>query len=132
VKVSRKLRFIVTNCHFDLGAAVEKFITGKITHVGSNNIDKNAQIAVSLQDVSLMDAAAQFIATTSISDAKTFPISYKLKYNPVDIKPHHTYAIMARITGPDNRLLFINDVETRADFTGLRSATVDIAVIRGK
>jgi putative lipoprotein len=126
------LRFIVTNCDFDLGAVVDKFITGKITHVGSNHIDKNAQIAVSLQDVSLMDAAAKFLATTSISDAKTFPISYKLKYNPADIKPHHTYAIMARITGPDNRLLFLNDVETRAEFTGSRSPTVDIAVIRGK
>jgi uncharacterized lipoprotein YbaY len=130
LKVGIQFRFIINDYDFYLGAAVEKFITGKITHVGSNTIDKNSQVEVSLRDVSLMDVASKLIASTTISDAKTFPISYKLKYNPSLITPHNTYALSARITGPDNKLLFINDVQTRVQFTGSTSPTVDVAVIR--
>jgi putative lipoprotein len=130
-KVSIQLRFIINDYDFDLGAVVERFITGKITHVGSSSIDKNSQVEVSLRDISLMDTASKLIASTTISNAKTFPISYKLKYNPSDIIPHHTYAVSARISGPDSKLLFINDVQTRAELTGSPSPTIDIAVIRG-
>jgi putative lipoprotein len=106
---------------------VEKFITGKITHVGSDIIDKNSQIEISLRDI---DVESKLVASTIISNAKTFPISYKLKYNPSDIKPAHTYALFARINGPDNKLRYINDVQTRAKLTDTTSLTIDIAVIR--
>jgi putative lipoprotein len=111
---------------------IEKFITGKITHIGSDTIDKNSQIEISLRDVTLMDVQAKLIASTIISNANTFPISYKLKYNPADIKPDRTYALSARINGPDNKLLYINDVHTPAKLMDTTSSlTIDIAVIRG-
>ena len=78
-----------------------------------------------------MDVQSKLIASTVISDAKTFPVSYKLKYNPSDIKPGHTYSLSARITGPGNRLGFITDVHTPAKLTETASPTIDIAVIRG-
>ncbi|CAF4272668.1 unnamed protein product, partial [Rotaria sordida] len=90
-------------------------IERKVTHTGPSTIDKNSQIQIQLRDVSLMDVASKLIASTTINGAKTFPISYKLKYNPSDIKPHHTYAISATINGPDQQLLFLNDVHTTAD-----------------
>jgi len=130
LKVSIKLKFIIGDCNFYLDAVAEKFITGKITHIGSSSIDKNSQVEVSLRDVSLMDVASKLIASTTVSNAKTFPISYQLKYNPSDIKPHQTYAIFARITGPDSKLVFINDVQTHVHFTGSTSPTINIAVIR--
>ncbi|CAF3543163.1 unnamed protein product [Adineta steineri] len=112
------------------GSSTEKFITGKITHVDSNHIDKNSKIEVTLRDTSLMDTAAKLIATTTISDATTFPVSYKLKYNPSEIKDGHTYSVSARINGPDHQLHFINDVNTRVNFADSSSPMVDIAVIR--
>ncbi|CAF0824528.1 unnamed protein product, partial [Rotaria sordida] len=111
-------------------APIEKTITGKVTHTGPNTIDKNSKVQIQLRDVSLMDAASKLIASTTINDAKIFPISYKLKYNPSDIKPHHTYAISATINGPDQKLSFINDVRTTADLTRSASPTIDVAVIR--
>ena len=60
---------------------VENFITGKIIHIGSDTIDQNSQLEISLRDVSLMDVQAKLIASTIISNPKTFPISYKLQYN---------------------------------------------------
>jgi uncharacterized lipoprotein YbaY len=110
---------------------VENFITGKITHIGSDTIDQNSQLEISLRDVSLMDVQAKLIASTIISNPKTFPISYKLQYNPTDIKPNRIYALFARITGLDNKLLYINDVHTRAKLTERTSSlSIDITVIR--
>ncbi|CAF4166695.1 unnamed protein product, partial [Rotaria sp. Silwood2] len=111
-------------------AIIEKFITGKVIHAGSNTIDKNSQVKVELRDVSLMDVASKLIASATIINAKIFPISYKLKYNPSNIKPNHTYAIQARINRPDDKLLYINDVRTQADFSKSASPMIDAAVIR--
>jgi putative lipoprotein len=130
LNVSIQFTFIIDHCDFYLDFVAEKFISGKITHIGSSNIDTNSQVEVSLRDISLMDVASKLIASTTIYNAKTFPISYQLKYNPSDIKPHQTYAIFARITGPDSKLLFINDVHTQVDFTDSTSPTINIAVIR--
>jgi len=111
-------------------AADEKYITGKITHNQPNNIDTNAKVEVTLRDVSLIDTASTLISSTTINDAKTFPVSYTLKYNPSDIKPHYTYAVSVQINGPDGKLLFINDVQTLAVLTGSTTTVVDVPVIK--
>jgi len=110
----------------------DKFITGKITYIGSSSIDKNSKVEISLRDVSLMDVPSKLIASTTISDAKIFPISYQLKYNPSDIKPHQTYAISVAITDSDNKLLFVNNVQAKVEFTDSTSPMVNIAVIRNE
>ena len=126
---TRFFDFIDSYVHAD--AVAEQWITGKITHIGSAKIGENVQAQVSLRDVSLMDTAAQLIASIKISDPKTFPISYKLQYNPSDIKSGHTYALSAMITGSGDKLLYINDFRTIAPLIEIPSPTVDIAVIRG-
>lgn len=78
-----------------------------------------------------MDAPSKLIASVDINDAKTFPISYQLKYNPSNIKAGHSYALSARISGPGDKLLYINDVNTRVDLARSASPTTDIVVIRG-
>lgn len=110
---------------------MEKIIKGKITHAGESNIDANAQIKVELRDISLMDAPSKLIASTTITDAKKFPVSYTITYNPSDIKGHNSYAVSARITGPGNKLLYISDTNVRPEFTGSKITTADIGVIRG-
>lgn len=111
--------------------AAEKFITGKVTYPGAAKIDGNVQVEVELRDVSLMDAPSKLIASTKISNPKTFPISYKLSYNPSDIKPGLTYAVSARITGAGTKLLYLNDVRKTVTFTQTASTTIDIPVIQG-
>lgn len=115
-----------------LGVAVEHFITGKITYDGSKIINKNSKVQISLRDVSLMDVASKLISSTIISDAKTFPIAYELKYNPSKIKRGLTYALSARITGPNNNLLFITDIRTVAQLIDNPSPTIDIPVVQSK
>jgi hypothetical protein len=78
-----------------------------------------------------MDVASKLIASTTITDAKTFPVSYKLKYNPSDIKPHNSYAVSVTISGPDGKLLFINDVQSRVELIGSTSTTMNVGVIKG-
>ena len=109
---------------------MEKFIKGKITHLGSDAIEKNSQLEISLQDVTLMDTPAKMIASTMVSNPKTFPISYTLQYNPADIKSHHTYIVSARINGSDHKALYINDMHTPVKLTSSASVTIDIPVIR--
>ena len=86
---------------------------------------------ISLRDVSLMDAPSKLISSTTASNPKTFPISYRIEYNPSDIKPGYVYALSVRITGSDGKLLYINDVRTIAPLAETASSNVDIAVIRG-
>ena len=110
---------------------IERFITGNVTHIGSDTIEQNSQLEISLRDVTLMDVQAKLIASIKISNPKTFPISYNLTYNSTDIKSNRIYALSARITGPDNKLLYINDVHTRAKLMDKTSSvSIDIAVIQ--
>lgn len=111
---------------------MDKFVTGKVTHIGAKEIAKNSKVQVELRDTSLMDVASKLIGTTTITDATSFPISYKVKYNPAVIVPGHTYTMSARITGPDGSLTYINDMHTPAAVAGSSAPVVDIAVIQGE
>lgn len=115
---------------FHSDAATQKTLTGKITHVGSSEIAGNSKVLVQIQDVSMMDAAAETLASVTITDATSFPISYTLKYDPSKVKAHHRYSMSVRINGPDAKLHFINDVHTPANLEQA-APNVDIAVIRG-
>ena len=79
-----------------------------------------------------MDVASKLVGSLTITDATSFPISYKVKYDPSLVKPGHQYSMSARITGSDGKLLYINDVNTRADLSGATNPNVDIAVIKGQ
>lgn len=102
-----------------------------MTHAGSAKIDGNVQVKISLEDVLIMDAPAKLIASTTVSNPKSFPIAYKLQYNPSDITRGHIYAVSVSITGSDGKLLYSNDVQAVAPLAETPSPNVDVAVIRG-
>ena len=79
-----------------------------------------------------MDTAAKVMGTTIITDAKSFPISYKVGYDPSEIKRGFRYSMSARITGPDGQLHYINDMHISADVSGSTAPNIDIPVIKGK
>jgi len=108
----------------------EKFITGKIIYTGPTVVDKSLRIEIVLRDVAVSDVTLKPISSIIISDAKTFPVPYTLKYNPSDIQSHRTYALFVKITGHDGKLLYTNDVQTRVLLTGPTPPVTDIVVIR--
>jgi uncharacterized lipoprotein YbaY len=108
---------------------VEKFITGKVTYAGEYTFEKDFKVHVELRDTSIMDKGGKLVASTVITDAKSFPISYKLSFNPSEIDEHHTYSLHVRIVGPHGKLWFTNDVRSNVDLK-IETPTVDIAVIR--
>lgn len=113
-------------------AAADRFVTGKVIFNGPKDLPSGSHVQIQLQDTSLMDAAAKVMGTVTITDAKSFPISYKVKYNPSEIIRGHTYSMSARITAPDGKLRYINDMHIGADVSGNNGANIDIPVIQSK
>ena len=69
-----------------------------------------AQLIVEMHDVSLQDAPSQLIASQVILEPGEGPVDFYLEFDPQDILPDNTYAVMALIADSDDNLIFINDV----------------------
>jgi uncharacterized lipoprotein YbaY len=122
---------VATACFYGTqGAAIEKLITGKVTCAGSKIIDPKWKIHIELRSTSVKDPVGLLVALTNITDVKTFPISYTLKYHQSDIKKDHSYSIFVKINGSDHQLLFTNEVSTPVVLTGTTPPVIDIAVVR--
>lgn len=67
----------------------------------------NAEITVTLEDVSKMDVAAEIIASTNLPSAGGPPWNFTLEYDPTRIDSRHSYALRARIEA-NGRLMFTN------------------------
>jgi putative lipoprotein len=111
-----------------VGALVDRFVTGQVTHNGPTNIEANSKVQIQLQDTSLMDTAAVIIGTTTLNNVQVFPIPYKVKYSPSAIVIGHTYSMSARITGPSGNLLFINDLRSNVQLNDSITSGIDIPV----
>lgn len=62
-----------------------------------------------LEDVSLADAPATVLGSYVNDDAGNPPYGFAIDYDAAVIQPGHRYAVRARLTGPDGRLLFVTD-----------------------
>lgn len=90
-------------------AAELKQITGSIGYYQRIALPDNAQVTVTLSDVSKADAAASVIAQSQFSSAgKQVPLHFVLAYDPSKIIPGHHYAMSAKIEY-DGGLRFISD-----------------------
>jgi putative lipoprotein len=88
------------------GAAV----TGDVTYLQRIALPDDAVVTVQLQDVSLMDVAAQVLGEQVIeTDGKQVPFPYEVEYDEDEIIENHTYSMSARITDGQGNLLFISD-----------------------
>ena len=87
--------------------AETRTLKGQVVYRERMLLPPGAAVEVKLLDVSLADAPARTIAEARITDARTSPIAYTLRYESLQIEPRRTYALQARIVEGD-RLLFIN------------------------
>ncbi len=87
--------------------AEARTLKGQVVYRERMLLPPGAVVEVKLLDVSLADAPARTLAEARITDARTSPIAYTLRYDSSQIEPRRTYALQARIVEGD-RLLFIN------------------------
>ena len=92
-------------------------ITGSIAYRERIALPPTAQIEVRLDDVSLADAPVTNMATQSFaSEGRQVPFAFTLTVDRADIDPRHSYAVSARITDADGKLMFITDTRNSVTF----------------
>ena len=104
-------------------------VTGSVTYRERIALSPDSSVQVQLRDTSYQDAASILIAEQVIHNPGQVPIKFKIDYNRDDLEPRNTYSISARITGPDGRLLFINDTAYDV-ITGGNPSNVDMLLVR--
>jgi putative lipoprotein len=94
-------------------------VSGKIAYRERIALPPSAQIEVKLDDVSLADAPSKTIARQAFgADGQQVPIAFLLRFDRSQIGPRHSYAVSARITGDDGKLMFITDTRNSVTFDG--------------
>ncbi len=84
-----------------------KRIEGSILYRERMMLPPNAEITVTLEDVSKMDVAADIIATTTFPAVGGPPWDFAMDYDPARIDSRHRYAVRARIE-VNGQLMFTN------------------------
>jgi putative lipoprotein len=109
-------------------------VSGKIAYRERIALPPSAQIEVRLDDVSLADAPARNIAQQAFgADGQQVPIAFLLRFDRSQIDPRHSYAVSARITGDDGKLMFITDTRNSVTFDGgseIDVGTLNLVMVR--
>lgn len=105
----------------DSGEAANQWITvsGSIAYRERIALPPGAQIEVRVDDVSLADAPSRTIARQAFgADGQQVPIAFLIRFDRSAIDPRHSYAVAARITGEDGKLMFITDTRNSVAIDG--------------
>lgn len=114
----------------DSGEAANQWVTvsGSIAYRERIALPPDAQIEVRVDDVSLADAPSKTIARQAFAaDGQQVPIAFLIRFDRAAIEPRHSYAVAARITGADGRLMFITD--TRHSLTLGAESEIDMGTL---
>ncbi|EJF88915.1 YbaY family lipoprotein [Bartonella tamiae] len=96
--------------------ATTLYLKGDVVYRERMALPENAEVEVSLNDVSLADAPSTTISSAIFKPHASSPIPYELKFDSAVIDPKHRYALQARIS-VDGKLLFVT-TENHAVFAG--------------
>ena len=111
-------------------APAERTITvsGSVTYRERIALPPTARIEVKLDDVSLADAPSRTLASQCFAaEGKQVPFAFALTIDRADLDPRHSYAVSARITDADGKLMFITDTRNSVTFTS--GSTVDMGML---
>jgi putative lipoprotein len=98
-------------------SATVQTLDGEVFYVQRIALPPTATLTVSLQDVSLADAAAVVIDEQRGPVEGQVPLPFKLSYDPAQVKPGHRYAVSARIE-VDGQLMFITTEQHAVQLDG--------------
>ena len=103
-------------------------VTGSITYRERIALPPTARIAVKLDDVSLADAPSRTLANQSFAgEGRQAPFAFALTIDRAAIAPRHSYAVSARITDAEGKLMFITDTRNSVAFGS--APTVDMGML---
>ncbi len=109
-------------------AAQSVTVSGKIAYRERIALPPSAQIEVRLDDVSLADAPSRTLARQAFAaDGKQVPFAFALTVDKASLDPKHSYAVSARITGDDGKLMFIADTRNSVAFAG--ASKIDVGTL---
>lgn len=84
-------------------------VAGTLNYKARIALPEDAQVVVTLEDISKADAPAQVIGQTTMKAPAGPPIPFAVTYNLSKIQPNHTYGVRAVIQAADGTLLFTSD-----------------------
>ena len=103
-------------------------VTGSVTYRERIALPPTARIEVKLDDVSLADAPSRTLASQRFAaEGRQVPFAFALTVDRADLDPRHSYAVSARITDADGKLMFITDTRNSVTFTS--GSTVDMGML---
>jgi len=103
-------------------------VTGSVTYRERIALPPTAQIEVTLADVSLADAPSRTLASQRFgAEGRQVPFAFALTVDRADLDPRHSYAVSARITDADGKLMFITDTRNSVTFTS--ASTIDMGML---
>jgi putative lipoprotein len=105
-----------------------KTVKGSVWYRERMMLPPNAEITVTLEDVSRMDVAADILATTTFSPSGGPPWDFSMEYDPAKIDSRHRYAVRARIE-VNGQLMFTNTQQIPA-FPAAEGEPLEILVSR--
>lgn len=109
-------------------SAAQKTMSGQVTYLQRIALPTGAVIEVSLDDVSLADAPARRLGSTTITTkGENVPVPFKLTYDAAAVRPERTYAVSARIS-IDGQLQWISATRHAVLTSGNPSDDVTITV----
>jgi len=100
-------------------------LDGEVFYLQRIALPPTATLSVSLQDVSLADAAAVVLARQSGPIKGQVPLPFHLHYDRQQIQPGHRYAISARIEA-EGQLLFVTTEQHGVQLDGKDSQPLRI------
>ncbi|WP_283419862.1 YbaY family lipoprotein [Sphingopyxis sp. Geo48] len=117
LRIAVPIALSLTACATTAPAERTLAVTGSIAYRERIALPPTARIEVRLDDVSRADAPATNMATQSFaSEGKQVPFAFTLTVDRADIDPRHSYAVSARITDADGKLMFITDTRNSVTF----------------
>jgi putative lipoprotein len=110
------------------GEAGRATLTGTVTYLQRIALPPDAEITVSLADVSRADAAAVPLGSATFkADGRQVPLSWAIAYDPSKVDERMTYAVSARIT-VGGKLAWISDTRTPALTRGAPKDSIEVRV----
>jgi uncharacterized lipoprotein YbaY len=84
-------------------------VTGVLKMPEGAVLPSDGSVRIQIQDVSLADAPAKVIGEQIWSSTgKEAPAGFEVEFDPAAIDPANSYTIAARVTDPEDRLLFVS------------------------
>jgi putative lipoprotein len=103
-----------------------RMLSGRVRAPRDVRLPAGSTVSVSIEDVTRMDVPSTTLLNISFP-ATRLSAPYQMQFNPVRLSPRRVYAVTARVTGPNGRLLYLTT--TVQELPQARNAVMDVRVM---